>query len=883
MKSESMSSGPNAPGDSPGHNVYKPVVRRTKEARRSVLIADRLADWTITVGGILVIIAVFGILVFLVQEVLPLFTRGTVTAQLEYRVGELGERAGTLTMDEHQSMAVLVDPAGKLRAFHAATGAPMQISPFDFGEERVTAVALAQDRENVAFGMENGTVRFGRLQLRMEVMPAESTPGELRTLDERDSTDGVAVFSKIPGNQVRKVSLEAALEKESAALESGDPIVALDYRLGGLAERPTRAFVTVSGSGEINLSLAESRLNMLTRETTITVTRARLPSLPPGVEVARILMTQKADRVFVAEKSGRLFRYNTQNMGNPVMAEQVDLLPSGIGLTTLGFLSGENSLIVGGTDGSVSTYFCLAREGSKTEDGFAMVRAREFGRHDSPVRNFQPTQRGKTFLTADSRGDVRVRHGTSGSTLLDLAPIGRDPFAVLAFAPRGDGVLGITATGQASLWRLSIPHPETSMSTLFGKVWYEGHPEPTYTWQSSAATDEFEPKLSLIPLIFGTIKGTVYSLIFAIPIALLGAIYTSEFMHHRVRAMVKPLMEMMASLPSVVLGFVAALVLAPIVETWIAAVLLAFFVFPLCLVGSAFLWQFVPGRIALRLEGIPKFIFIILISGLGLFLAYQLGPYFENVFFSGNFTLWVNGSMGDAVPFLFLILLPGVFLLVSAAGSRLYGNRLKHKLRRETPLVAAALSMAHWVVQGLVTVSFSFALASLLSRIGFDARGTFIDTYVQRNTLVVGFAMGFAVIPIIYTLAEDALNAVPEHLRAASLGCGATPWQTAVWVVLPTAVSGVFSAIMIGMGRAVGETMIVVMATGNTPIIDWNLFNGFRALSANIAVELPESVKDGTLYRVLFFTGLILFAMTFVINTLAEIIRQRFRKRAQQL
>ncbi len=143
--------------------------------------------------------------------------------------------------------------------------------------------------------------------------------------------------------------------------------------------------------------------------------------------------------------------------------------------------------------------------------------------------------------------------------------------------------------------------------------------------------------------------------------------------------------------------------------------------------------------------------------------------------------------------------------------------------------------------------------------------------------------MGFAVIPIIYTLAEDALNAVPEHLRAASLGCGATPWQTAVWIVLPTAVSGVFSAIMIGMGRAVGETMIVVMATGNTPIIDWNLFNGFRALSANIAVELPESVKDGTLYRVLFFTGLILFAMTFVINTLAEIIRQRFRKRAQQL
>ncbi|HEX9808652.1 MAG TPA: ABC transporter permease subunit, partial [Alphaproteobacteria bacterium] len=162
-------------------------------------------------------------------------------------------------------------------------------------------------------------------------------------------------------------------------------------------------------------------------------------------------------------------------------------------------------------------------------------------------------------------------------------------------------------------------------------------------------------------------------------------------------------------------------------------------------------------------------------------------------------------------------------------------------------------------------------------------RGGFVDTYAQRNTLVVGFAMGFAVIPIIYTIAEDALNAVPEHLRAASLACGATPWQMATSVILPTAMSGVFSAVMIGMGRAVGETMIVVMAAGNTPIMEWNIFSGLRALSANIAVELPEAVKDGTLYRMLFLAALTLFVMTFIINTVAEVIRQRFRKRAAQL
>jgi phosphate transport system permease protein len=93
----------------------------------------------------------------------------------------------------------------------------------------------------------------------------------------------------------------------------------------------------------------------------------------------------------------------------------------------------------------------------------------------------------------------------------------------------------------------------------------------------------------------------------------------------------------------------------------------------------------------------------------------------------------------------------------------------------------------------------------------------------------------------------------------------------------------VFAAVMIGMGRAVGETMIVVMAAGNTPIMEWNIFNGLRALSANIAVELPEAVRDSTLYRMLFLAALVLFAMTFVINTMAEVIRQRFRRRAASL
>jgi phosphate transport system permease protein len=156
-------------------------------------------------------------------------------------------------------------------------------------------------------------------------------------------------------------------------------------------------------------------------------------------------------------------------------------------------------------------------------------------------------------------------------------------------------------------------------------------------------------------------------------------------------------------------------------------------------------------------------------------------------------------------------------------------------------------------------------------------------SYDQRNALVVGCAMGFAVIPTIFSIAEDAVFGVPESLSNGSLALGATPWQTLVFVILPTASPGIFSALMIGLGRAVGETMIVLMATGNTPVMDWNLFEGMRTLAANIAVEMPESEVNSTHYRVLFLAALVLFMFTFVVNTGAEVIRQRLREKYSSL
>jgi phosphate transport system permease protein len=361
----------------------------------------------------------------------------------------------------------------------------------------------------------------------------------------------------------------------------------------------------------------------------------------------------------------------------------------------------------------------------------------------------------------------------------------------------------IAGSGQLAEIEVYNPHPEITWKTLFGKTWYEGYDRPEYVWQSSGGTDDFEPKLSLTPLLVGTLKGTFYSLLLAIPLGVFGAMYTSQFMHPMYKRYLKPMIEIMAALPSVVLGFLAGLWLAPRIEQAVPALALMIVALPLLVLLAGYLWSLLPrtfrGRFPVGSEAI---LFVFVLAG-GIGLCFQASQPFEDLAFAGNFQGW------------------------------------------------------------------------LLQATGLN--------YDQRNAVVVGLAMGFAVIPIIFAIAEDAFSNVPTNLVAGSLALGADRWQTVTRVVLPTASPGIFSAIMVGFGRAVGETMIVLMATGNTPIMDWNPFNGFRTLSANIAVEIPEAPHGGTLYRTLFLAGLLLFIITFLINTVAEIVRQRLRERYSQL
>ncbi len=860
-----------------------PIVpyKRPKVASRAVVIADNVADKVITVGGISVIIAVLGILVFLVAETLPLFQGGEVTADHDYALKFPAGKILTTTMDEYKTMTFSVFEGGKSLLFHALTGTVLSNPEIHFDGKRITATASGVEGEHLAFGFEDGTVRLAEAHFETEIIRGSDLPPNLTHLNDRDSTDGAVVYSRIPGQQYRKISFELDLQDAIQVSEDAQPVTALDYRVSGEAERQLKAFVVVDSEGNIALNKARSKLNMMTGKTTITIEKTDLPPLPRGVSdsIASLLLTTSADAVMVAETNGTVYRYNTRDDKNPLLAETVRVLPEDAELTALNFLLGEKSIVVGGSDGTLQIFFIIGKDG--TPDGQALTRGRIFASRKSPITRLTQSARGKSFAAALQDGTIQVIHGTSQKTLAKFSVDA--PLQSLLLSPRFNGLMALQEDGQIHFWEFDVPHPETTFKTLFQKVWYEGYEQPTYTWQSTGATEDFESKFSLIPLIFGTIKAAFYSLLFAIPIAILGAIYTSEFLHLRVRSVVKPTMEMMASLPSVVLGFVAALVLAPIVETWVAAVLLAFISIPVALMLSAFLWQLLPLHLANRWRGIPKFSLMVFVVLLTTWVTYQVGILFEFLFFGGDFKGWLNGDFGGPEPFLFLILLPISLTITGIVFARLFGHRFSQMMAYMTPFRAAVLDMGKWVAMVAASIILSYLLAKIFAFFGVDTRGAFIGTYVQRNTLIVGFAMGFAVIPIIYTIAEDALNAVPAHLRAASLGCGATQWQTAIYVVLPTAMSGVFSAIMIGMGRAVGETMIVVMAAGNTPLMDWNVFNGLRALSATIAVELPEAVKDGTLYRILFLSGLVLFAMTFVINTIAEVVRIRFRKRAAQL
>lgn len=749
----------------PGEPVRRSVVyQRPKTTARRVLFMDRLADRTITVGGLFVIVAVFAIMAFLFAVCVPLFSGGEMTGRAGYTLPNHSTVpfSGAQT-DDQFAIAVELGFDGRIDAFHPPTGRLLNAPAFDFAGKTATAVGKTLQGGDIIFGFADGTIRLGQLTLKQLVVPESAMPANGVTLNDRDTLAGDAVFSRVPG-QFRKTSIETTLEAPVQVAPAGTAILNVDYRVSGTAERPLKTFVSLDAAGTIRLSQAASIVNMMTGETTSDVTSSEIPTDVAAADVVALLLNADGTRVIIGLKDGTLLRFNTRDFKKPLQVERQRALPGGVQLTALAYLNGDQSIIVGGSDGSIAIWFGVDRKSQQTGDGIVLTKAHaDFEAMPGAVTNIRVSQRTRMFLTADAAGEVWVRHATTERTLLKLPdpPGGGQGISSVIFAPRDDAVIAIARNGEVADWGIDIPHPETTLQSLFGKVWYEGYAEPQYVWQSTASTDSFEPKFSLVPLIFGTFKAAIYALLLAVPIALFAAIYTSEFLHWRVRSVVKPTMELMATLPSVVIGFIAALVLSPIVENWIAAIVIAFAVIPITLIGCAFLWQMLPKDTAIRLDGIPKLVLFFVAVLAAIYACVWIGPAFESAFFAGDFKQWTAGE-GSGVPFLFLILIPLSAVLVFwgwTSLDRMVGYRLW--LRQQGDVGAGGVEFVRWAVLLGVALAVSWALASLLSSVGVDARGGLIGPYVQRNTLIAAFAISFALIPIIYTIAEDAMNTVP--------------------------------------------------------------------------------------------------------------------------
>ncbi len=751
----------------------KPGKRYDSESairKRRRQLFDRLARWVVAAGGFTIIASILAIMVFIAVEIAPLFRSAQVTQISRFGQDKLSQEPAeivALGVEENQDVGYVVAATGEVTFFNLEGASPREVVQIaGLQGESITTSWHSVRGQRLVLGTGAGNAVVVRVS-----MPS--------TYFEGVRTYRPAVIPEL------RLTID----------DRGQPISKLAFS-GSADERMAIAAITRDDRVIVYLRRTEESLF---GDALVDSLVATLEPIWSGRPTA-IAIDGSANNIYLGTDDGKIYHWRASFENGPEFVTVARNSNNAEGITALTFLIGGRTLVSGDAGGGVAAWF-LVRDNTATT-GWRLTHIRDLKSHPAAVSTLSPSARGKGFISADAVGNLYLQHSTSERFLTEFHSA-QNAIAKVSFTPKANGALALDADGFLAHFAVDNPHPEAGLNAFFGKVWYEGYDKPDYVWQSTGGTDEFEPKLSLVPLIFGSFKGTLYALILAIPLAIFGALFTSQFMHPALRNKIKPTVEIMAALPSVVLGFLGGLWLAPRIEQVVPALLTMAVVLPLLVLAAALTWHGVPKRLKNRLKPGVESLLLAPIVAVGIWLCLEMNGVVEGVLFNGDFKIWLYEAVG----------------------------------------------------------------------LRFD----------QRNALVVGIAMGFAVIPIIYTISEDALSNVPRNLISGSLALGATRWQTALRVVLPTAAAGIFSAIMIGLGRAVGETMIVLMATGNTPIMDWSIFNGFRTLSANIAVEIPEAPEGGTLYRVLFLAAMLLFVVTFIVNTGAEIVRQRLRTRYQKL
>ncbi len=725
---------------------------------------DKLAAASVTVGGIGVIFAVVLIFFYLLWVVLPIFKPASLEALTQFELpADSGDRSLLYAIEEQSELGLRISEDGRLRFFQLTDGALKAESDLD--ARLIAATHVDKASSTIAVLTDSQRIVLFQHKYRLDY-PAE---GE-RTITPR---------------------IEFPYGTQGLQAPAGDRMV--------VRENDDQLTMAVAEDTRITLKQFEKSTSFFDESVSLDEAGQHTLILPRQVDA--MLMDPLQDWLYAFNfASAEIYFYDIRRFDAPKLVQTLVAGQVGNTITAVDMLSGGLSLVVASDDGLITQYFPLRKQNSTD---YTLQRVRSFDAADgAAVAALISEQRRRGFMSLSANGTLGAYYSTSERELAEqvLAVKG---LQLGAIAPRANIMLVEHADRGIQIVKLHNEHPEVSFKALWGKIWYESYPEPDYTWQSSAANSDFEPKFSLSPLAFGTLKAAFYAMLFAVPLALAGAIYTAYFMSSGLRQLVKPAIEVMEALPTVILGFLAGLWLAPFIETHLPGVFLMILFLPITLPLTGWLWTLMPASLRHRVpEGWQPLLLVLPII-VSIALALSLSQPIEAAFFGGSMPHWLDNEMGI--------------------------------------------------------------------------------TYDQRNSLVVGLAMGFAVIPTIFSIAEDAVFSVPKQLTQGSLALGATPWQTLVRVVLPTASPGMFSALMIGFGRAVGETMIVLMATGNTPIMDFNIFEGFRTLSANIAVEMPESEVGSTHFRILFLAGLVLFLFTFVFNTLAEIIRQRLRNKYSNL
>lgn len=762
-------------GSRAAHRGFLPDGEARRRLRRWRAGKDHFARYAVATFGVGVIIALALIFVYLFSEVIPML-RPAATEVVHSFDAPGGRDIQTYhaTIDRHREVALRYASDRRAVFFEPRTGTVLKTESLPIPDEaRVTTFSAAEPRTRlVAFGLDDGRALLVRHEYNETFF------------------EGQRRF---------------APEITHPVMQNGSPLVEIDGAGGAVTALGVQrgsggiAVAAALEGGSLRLIRFEETTSFMTGEVTVRRRAYDLPALPAGATATRILLDITMRIMIVGDDQGRLHYYDISRPGNAVLVDSLRVVAgNGARITALEYLLGTVSIIVGGSDGSVLQYMLVRDDDNINRLTFI----RDYRPHAAAVTAIAPEYIRKGFATAAEDGSMQLHYSTSARTLAG-ASVSDAGLAALGFGARADALMAVDAQERFHFLDIRNPHPEISIRALWGRVWYEGRGQPEYVWQSSSATDEFEPKFSLMPLTLGTLKAAFYAMLFAMPLAVFGAIYSAYFMSPRLRGLVKPSIEVMEALPTVILGFLAGLWLAPFVEGNLPSVFSILLLMPVFMVLTAYLWTTL------------------------------LAPWVRR---------WVAPGWEAA------ILIPVV------------------------------------LATGWLCVTMSPLIEGLL--FGGDMRQWLTDvgiTYDQRNAMVVGIAMGFAVIPTIYSITEDAVFNVPKHLTQGSLALGATPWQTVTKVVLLTASPGIFSAVMIGFGRAVGETMIVLMATGNSPIMNFNIFEGMRTLSANIAVEMPEAAVGGTHYRILFLAALVLFIFTFVLNTAAELVRDRLRKRYSSL